>query len=69
MLGNHKHECVQNLKIKNDFIILSKKVCLNVSTTYSGSYLCFRKKKNVNFKNGHGLRVFYDLNLSLRLLI
>lgn len=27
------------------------------------------EKKNVNFKNGHGLRVFFDLNLSLRLLI
>lgn len=45
MLGNHIHECVQNLKIKNDFIILSKKVCLNVSTTYSGSYLCFGKQR------------------------
>lgn len=30
---------------KNDFIILSKKVCLNVSTTYSGSYLCFGKQR------------------------
>lgn len=45
MLGNHIHECVQNLKIKNDFIILSKKVCLYVSTTYSGSYLCFGKQR------------------------
>lgn len=34
-----------------------------------GRIFVLEKKKNVNFKNGHGLRVFYDLNLSLRLLI
>lgn len=69
MLGNYKYECVQNLKIKNDFIILSKKVCFNVFIIYFGLYFCFRKKKNVNFKNGYGLCVFYDFNLFLRLLI